>query len=205
MRLWTFIASVCVLLVSGCSSSIHPLLTDAQLAHDIELNGTWIQFDAPDTYRIPNFICEGFDDNSRYDVTLLPETKTASKETRGKQIPREYEMRIGKLGGQHYLQLARSKQISGGPAFLEGVVTYTWAKLALKDDVLRIYRVDDQAVENLLPKSGLAHLIHKPSDLARNIVITESTAKLQAFIGKHHAKLFSTTPLTFRRKPKDRG
>ena len=206
MRLWTFIFFVCVLVISGCSSSVHPLLTDANLVHNIDLNGTWTQTGPPKTkLQIPHFTCEGFADNSRYDVTLQPEPKANSTTYRGKKIPREYEMRIGKLGHDYYLQLSRSEQISGGPAFFEGVVTYTWAKVAFDDHVLKIYPVNDQALEQLLPKSGLAHLMHKPSDFARNIVITESTAKLQAFLAKHQATLFFRTPLTFSRKDRKSG
>ena len=206
MRLRTLIVSVCVLAISGCSSSVHPLLTDTNLVHNIDLNGTWTQTGPPDTkLQIPRFTCKGFDDNSGYDVTLHPAATANSTTNRGKKIPREYELRIGKLGHHYYLQLSRSEQISGGPAFFEGVVTYTWAKVALDDSVLTIFPVDDQALEDLLPQSGLAYLMHKPSDFARNIVITESTAKLQAFVAKHQAILFSKTPLTFARKERKSG
>ena len=206
MKLWPFITSVCMLAIAGCSSSVHPLLTDADFAHDLQLKGTWAQIDPPEIkLRIPRFKCEEFDNNSGYDVALIPEDKADPTEERGNKIPREYEMRIGKLSGNYYLQLARSEQISSGPAFFEGVVTYTWAKVSLDDEVLKIYPVDDGALERLLPKSGLAHLMHKPSDFARNIVITESTAKLQAFFAKHHEEVFSKTPLTFRRKAESSG
>ena len=201
MRLWTLIASACVLMISGCSSSVHPLLTDTNFVNKLDLNGTWTQTGLTETkLRIPRFTCVAFDDKSGYEVTLHPDHKGNPIPDRGKKMPLEYEMRIGKLGNNYYLQLSRSKQISGGPSFFEGVVNYTWAKVSLEDNVLKIYPVDDQVLEEMLPKSGLAHLMHKPSDFARNIVITESTAKLQAFLVKHQATLFSKTALTFSRK-----
>lgn len=203
MRNSPLIAVLTVVAISGCSSSVHPILTDAELTHDIDLNGTWKQIADEDTIRIPDFKCESFDQLSGYDVTLIATEKHEKLRPGQKQIPREYEMRIGRLDGVHYLQISRSKQISGGPAFFEGVVTYTWTKFTFKDDILHVYPVDDHALETLLPKTDMTHLMHKPSDLARNIVITESTGQLQAFFSKHHRDLFATKPLKFKRSKQD--
>jgi hypothetical protein len=47
----------------------------------------------------------------------------------------------------------------------------------------------------------MAHFMHKPSDWARNIVITEPTKRVQQFLNKHHEAIFHSRPLKFRRVP----
>ena len=80
-------------------------------------------------------------------------------------------------------------------------MTHTFAKFELKRDVLLVYTINDQALETLLPKTTMAHFMHKPSDWARNIVITESTPRVQQFPEEHQETVFHNMPLKFRRLP----
>ena len=188
------------LMFSGCvtSSSVHPIFTDADLAHDIDLNGKWHQIEVEEGQRLPAFTCEGWDGKARYDLTLqLPVSPTPAEDQ--KHIPAEYDLVVGRVGGERYLQVRRSEAITGGPSFFEGVVTYTFAKVDVQGDTLFVYAIDDHALETLLPSATMSHLVHHRSAWARNIVLTESTLRMQEFLKEHHQTLFSEKPLKFQR------
>ncbi len=202
MKSFVPVAAMLSLALTGCSSSVHPLLTDQDLSRDLDLNGKWHQIKVEEhRQQIPDFTCEGYDDNSKYDLMLGMGRPQKLREGQ-KVIPSEYDLAIGKIDGTRYLQLSRSEMIAGGPSFFEGVVTYTFAKIELQENLLLVYPINDQALETLLPKTKMSHLMHKPSDLARNIVITESTSRLQRFLRTHGARLFDPRPLTFQRGDK---
>ena len=203
MRILALLSLLWCLCIFGCvsSSSVHPILLEEDLSHDVGFNGTWQQIDVKEgQHQLPEFTCEGWDENARYDLVLkMPGPDNAQKGQ--KVIPAEYDVAVGKLAGERFLQARRSESITGGPSFFEGVVTYTFAKFNITDDVLLLYPINDQALETLLPKATMVHFTHKPSDWARNIVITESTPRLQQFLIQHHESLFYSTPLKFRRIP----
>jgi len=208
MRILSFFVAISSLCVLGCisSSSVHPILTDDDLLHDVDLNGTWQQIEVKEKeqgFRIPDFRCDGWDDNARYNLTVV-KTCPQQKFRKGKkEMPLQYDVAIGSIADDKFLQLRRSELITGGPSFYEGIVTHTFAKFDVKDDVLLVYPINDHALETLLPDTTMAHLMHKPSDWARNIVITESTPRLKEFLEAHGEILFFSQPLKFRRvKPK---
>ena len=205
MRRFHVLGSLC-LAISGCySSSIHPILTDKDLIHDVDLNGKWRQIDVTEKQGPPyEFTLAGYDGNGRYDLTLHnfqedERSRLEREQKGGKAIPAEYEAAIGKLGEHRFLQARRSETITGGPSFFEGVVTYAFAKFELKDDVLLVYTINDVELERLLPKTTLAHFRHKPGDLVPDIVITESTLRVQEFLKQHHQTVFRREPAKFRR------
>jgi hypothetical protein len=195
------------LAVSGCisSSSVHPILTDDDLSHDVDLVGMWRQVDLDkDQGEHQPFTLEGWDDNARYDMTLTfskseQETRSERRQKGYPVIPAEYDVTVGKIDDILLLQARRSELITGGPSFFEGVVTYTFARFELKDDVLLVYTINDQALETLLPKTTMSHFMHKPSDWARNIVITESTKRVQQFLKEYHETIFHSKPLKLQR------
>ena len=207
MKQLTILCIVVCLFTTGCfsSSSVHPILTDDELQDGFDLNGTWQQVEMQQGQAgFPSFTLAGWDQNRRYDMTLLlSEAEEKSRAARRQKdepvIPSEYDLMIGKLDQISLLQARRSEKITGGPSFFAGVVTYTFAKFELQDDLLLVYFVDDQQLETLLPKTTLSYFMHEPSDWARNIVITDPTARLQQFIKEHHQKIFATRPLKFRR------
>jgi hypothetical protein len=206
MRQFHLLGSLC-LAMSGCfSSSIHPILTDKDIIHDVDLSGTWRQIDVTEKQGPSyEFTLAGYDGNGRYDMTLLnfqedERSRLERDQKGGKAIPAEYEVAIGKLGKHRFLQARRAELITGPVSFFDGVVTYTFAKFEPQDDVLLVYIVNDQALENLLPKTTMAHFMHKPTD-PRNIVITESTPRVQEFLKQHHQTVFHSEPLKFRRLP----
>ncbi|QDV31556.1 hypothetical protein Spb1_35010 [Planctopirus ephydatiae] len=204
MRHLHLLGILCLAIV-GCSSSVHPILTDTDLVHDTDLNGTWRQIDITDEQNLQyEFTLAGYDRNGRYNMTLLnlkedERSRARSVQNGEESLPTEFEAAIGKLGEQRFLQVRRSESITGGPSFLEGVVTYTFAKFELHDDVLHVFTIDDLALEKLLAQTMMAHLKHKPSDLVPNIVITESTSRVQEFLKQHHQTVFHSKPVKFRR------
>ncbi len=207
MRNIALLNVVVSLAVSSCisSSSVHPILTDDDLSHDFDLSGMWRQVDLDkDQGAHQPFTLEGWDDNSRYDMTLTfskseEETRSERRQKGYPVIPAEYDLTIGKIDNILLLQARRSEQITGGPSFFEGVVTYTFARIELKDDVLLVYRINDQALETLIPKTQMSHFMHKPSDWARNIVITEPTKRVQQFLKEHHETIFHSKPIKLQR------
>lgn len=203
MKYLTLLLSLVVLGSTGCicTTTIHPLLTEKDHLHDSDLSGTWHQVVAKGKQpQVPDFTCEGWDKNACYDVTIaLPKPEAEAKAPRGKELPTRYDMVAGKIGDLKLLQIRRSELDTGGPSFYEGVVAYTFARFELKDDQLLIYPIDNGSLERWLPKSDIHYLMHKPDDWAQNIVLTDSTPELQAFVKQHHDIIFIKAPLQFER------
>ena len=207
MKQATLVSVVACVAFSGCisSSSVHPILTDVDLTHHVNLSGTWRQVSLEEgqgTHR--PFTLEGWDDNGRYDMTLtFSESEQQARSERRQKgypvIPAEYDVAVGKVENIPLLQARRSELVTGGPSFFEGVVTYTFARFEIKDDLLLVYTINDQALETLLPKTTMSHFMHKPSDWARNIVITEPTKRVHQFLKEHHETVFHSKPLQFQR------
>ncbi len=207
MRRFHILGSLC-LAISGCfSSSVHPILTVDDLIHDVDLSGKWRQIDVTEKQGPPHeFTLAGWDRNGRYDMTLLnfkedEQSRLEREQKGGKAIPVEYEVAIGKLGNHRFLQARRSESITGPVSFFDGVVTYTFAKFELQNDVLLVYTINDVALRDLLPRTTVAHFMHKPGDLITDIVITESTPGVQEFLKQHHQSVFHSEPAKFRRSP----
>lgn len=207
MKRTKLLSAVLCLLFSGCisTSSVHPILTDDDLIHHVNLSGTWRQVNLEEGHgeHLP-FTLEGWDDNARYDMALtFPKSEQQVRSERRQKgypvIPAEYDVAIGKVEDIPLLQARRSELVTGGPSFFEGVVTYTFARFELKGDVLLVYTINDQALETLLPRTTMAHIMHKPSDWARNIVITEPTKRVHQFLKEHQRTVFHTKPLKFQR------
>jgi hypothetical protein len=207
MKQITLPSVVVCLALSGCisSSSVHPILTDDDLIHHVNLSGTWRQVNLEEGQGEHRpFTLEGWDDNGRYDMTLtFSKSEQQARSERQQKgypvIPAEYDVAVGKVEDIPLLQARRSELVTGGPSFFEGVVTYTFARFELKDDMLLVYTINDQALETLLPKTTMSHFMHKPSDWARNIVITEPTTRVHQFLKEHHRTVFHSKPLNFQR------
>jgi hypothetical protein len=176
--------------LSGCTFSIHPVLTKDDLTKDVDLSGQWERVPPPsdksnsDPYVV---VLEGFDSNTAYDAVL-------------KNFDQEFEVRVGKIGDQRILQLVRSDLLLKDDApVLAKLPVYGFARFELKGDELRVFPVDDQGVRSLLGRQDIAFRDYKPSDMLEWCVISERTSRLQKLIREHCDALFRKEPQQFRR------
>jgi hypothetical protein len=181
-------------LLPGCTYSVYPILTDADLTKDLDLSGTWRQDTPPgkdDDKKTAGYSFEvAADDTSRYFV--LPE---------GMDAEDELDLRIGKIGDRRFLQFIRSNfpVENGGP--LSGLPVYGFARFETRGDELRVFSIDHRQVRKLLLKNDIPFRVYDQGRMYPWIVLTAQTAELQSLIRDSGGKLFRKSPVTFRRIP----
>lgn len=190
------IAATFVALLTGCTFSVHPVLTLENLTSDVNLTGTW-ERQAPPRQGVPAreivMSFDGFDNNSSYDAVL-------------KENSQEFEVQVGKIGDERVLQIIRTDlSLKNEAPILARVPVYGFAKFAVKNDVLHVFPVKDQGVRGLLKSNGIAFLNYEPSDMLSWCIITDPTSKVQTLIREHGDQLFLRQPIVFHRvrKPED--
>ena len=193
MRSVIFIV-VCAIATSGCTFSVHPILTKDDLTKDVDLSGTWERVVPPDAKSSLQPVVvslDGYDENTSYDAEY-------------KQTAQEFELEVGKIGEQRYLQFTRfDLSLQDDAPLLARLPVYGLARFEVQGDELHVFAVDDQAVRKLLKKNDIAFRDYHPTDMLEWCVISEDTTALQKLIREHGDDLFVTQPTVFRRVPSD--
>jgi len=181
---------ILALALSGCTFSIHPVLTKDDLTKDVDLSGEWERVPpASDTSNSEPYVVvlAGFDSNSAYDAEW-------------KYVAQEFDVRVGKIGDQRILQFIRSDLLLKDDApVLAKLPVYGFARFELQGNELRVFPVDDRGVRKLLGRQDIAFRDYKPTDMLEWCVISERTSRLQQLIREHGDALFHKEPQRFRR------
>lgn len=177
-------------MLSGCTFSVHPILNKQDLTTDVDLTGTWKQqlpADAKPRSSPAVVTLEGFDNNTSYDATYTNHAQ-------------DYEVQVGKIGEQRYLQGMRlDLSLKNDSPVLARVPVYSFAKFEIEGDELRIYVVNDRQVRALLKNNDIAFRDYKPSDMLEWCIITERTSRIQDVIREQGDELFQKQPTVFHR------
>ena len=175
----------------GCTYSVYPILTDADLTKDLDLSGTWRQDTSPGKggdKKTAVISFEDYSDNTSYYVV-----------SEGSAY--ELDLCIGKIGDRRLLQFIRSdfSDENGGP--LAGLPVYGFARFETRGDELRVFFIDDQQVRKLLRKKDIPFRVYDQDPMYQWVVLTAQTAELQSLIRESGDELFRKSPITFRRIP----
>ena len=171
----------------GCTYTIHPILTEADMTEDIDLSGTWQQevTDPKDGAIILR--CEGYADNTSYDVTFSE---------------KEFTLEIGKLGSDRYLQFIRTEIPPETPPILTALPVYGFAKFEIHGDALHVFKVDDNRCHKLLLDKNVPFKHYRPTEMVEFFVLTQTTSELQSLLRESGDQIFSEKPMVFRRLKK---
>jgi hypothetical protein len=192
--------------LTGCTGSVHPLLTEKDLLEDSDLSGEWI-LEIPDkdnnVQRVPIEL-DGYD-SSTYDL-LLPEEWVKSqreKKTRGPEWPDAWTFQIGKIEDQLYGQLI-PRDLPTGPPVAFGIPIYWFGQVTLRDDTIEFTPVrDDWAA--VAEREKLPHIKYEPSSFVEMTVFTMPTDELQDAVKKHGDVLFRSRAMVLRKQNADTG
>lgn len=182
----------------GCTLSVHPVLKKADLSQDVDLSGTWKQRQPSSTdpkWQPMVITCQGYEDHSVYDATY---------QTGGGQ---EFELKVGKIDGKHYVQLIRSDlTLEKEHPILSRVPVYGFARFELKEkNKLHVFPlVHDRDVRKMLQQEKVPYLEYEPSDMLEWCIITAPTAQLQQLIRNKGNELFEKKPIIFDRIKPDK-
>ena len=181
----TTIGALSILLLSGCTYSVHPILLESDQTTDIDLSGTWaLKSEPSERSDWCKFSVQSVDGGANY----------AGATDDGKRLTG----RIGKLGDDRFLQLSIHEQHAETPGLLSSVPVYVIARFDVVDDELHIFPfVPDRAI----PWFDEHKVPYRLVDDVRHCVLTDDTAALQTLLKDHGDKLFSATGFTFTRKP----
>lgn len=186
--------------LTGCTGSVHPLLTEKELLEDSDLSGNWI-LEIPDkdnnVQKIPVEL-DGYD-TSTYDLLFSEEWLKSQGEmkTQGPEWPNAWTFQIGKIDDQLYGQLIPRDQPSGPPVAF-GIPIYWFGKVTLRDDDVEFTPVrDDWAA--VAEREKLPHVKYEPSEFVEMTVFTMPTAELQDAVRKHGEALFRSRAFVLRK------
>ena len=140
MKTSAILLALAIVALYGCTYSVHPILTDADLTQDVDLSGTWQQQLPSDSNpeRKPLVIeCDGYHNNTSYDAVRLQE---------------EFTLQIGKVGDGRYLQFIRSDFGTTKDGALACLPVYGFARFELKGEELHVFPVNEGNIIKLLKK-----------------------------------------------------
>ena len=170
----------------GCTFSVHPILTEADLTTDIDLTGKWELLPPPESKETPRTLVSlaGYSKNSSYDATVD-----------GKQ--QRYDLRIGRFGDHRYIQMIQAEA-----PFNDGlpiVPVYCFGRFDVVGDELRVFFAVDERVRAILKQKRLPYRELEGTTPMKWLVLTSATAELQALVRDSGDEIFNKTPLVYRR------
>ena len=177
-----------VLLSTGCTYSVHPILRDSDLTADLDLSGTWeLTAQELDRYDLHSFSMQSVDGGANYRGSL--------------DDGKEFAARIGKLGGQRYFEFSIVEHHAEQPALLSSVPVYGIARIETVGDTLRFFPIGYFRAIPIFDKHNIPYRLIERG--AAHCVLTADTATLQKLLTDHSDELFSESAITFARKPAD--
>lgn len=186
--------------LSGCTGSVHPLLTEKDLLEDSNLSGEWI-LEIPDSdnnvQKVPVEL-DGYA-TSTYDLLFSEEwlKSQGEKKTQGPEWPDAWTFQIGKIDDQLYGQLIPRDRPTGPPVAF-GIPIYWFGKVTLRDDTVEFTPVrDDWAA--VAERKKLPHVKYEPSAFVEMSVFTMQTTELQDAVRKHGEALFRSRAFVLRK------
>jgi hypothetical protein len=193
LKLITVFAGILVV-TTGCTNTVHPLLTDEDLISDVDLTGRWEVVQSKDGDQAPSVIeCTADKKHKLYDVSFENFRKPGSDDD-------AYVMKVGRIADKTYVQLTRLEMPADGPPLLDTVPIYTIARIEVHGDKVNLFPIDEQKRTELIKSEKLPHVEYLMSDLGKPFVVfTMTTAELQQLVQKHGDTLFQVKPVVLSR------
>ena len=197
------LALVC--LMSGCTASVHPLLTSKELLEDSDLSGSWeLVSSRPGSEKDRVLLRFEKHDPSTYDVHLL--SREADSEAleckRRAGWPDAWTLQVGRIDERLFAQM-RPRDLPIGPPLIHGIPVYVFGCIELEPDTIRYFALNDPNCASLAEKANLQHIRYEPSDFVELTVFTMSTKELQKAVISHATEAFNAEPFVLRRIESD--
>jgi hypothetical protein len=192
--------------LTGCTYSVHPLLTEKELADDINISGRWqLEISGRDEKKKERLSLE-LDkyDNSTYDV-YLDENFVKENAEKGQEYPDAWTLQLGRVQGQLYGQMIPRDE-PAEPPLLNGIPVYIFFRVEVAKNEL--FPMLDNRSAAIAEREKLRHIMYPVSDFVELTVFTGNSAELQEMMIKHGKHLFKPQPVVLRRvtdqKPHDK-
>ena len=194
--------TVCALAVMGCTYSVHPLLTQKELADDVDMSGHWqlemTGRNEKEKQRLPLEL-EKYD-NSTYDV-YIDETYLEENKVKGQEFPDAWTLQLGRVQGQLYGQMIPRDEPTE-PPLMGGIPVYIFFRVAVAKDEVKLFPMLDNRSAVIAEQEKLRHIMYPISDFVELTVFTGNSAELQEMMVKHGTHLFKPQPVVLRREKK---
>ncbi|MDA9856687.1 hypothetical protein N9D23_01080 [Rubripirellula sp.] len=188
-------------LLTGCTASIHPLLTEADLVEQEDLSGRWeLEIVGSNQGNEKEHLLLEFEkyDTSTYDVFLR---SAANKEN--SQLPEAWTLQVGVIKGQRFAQVI-PRDLPVGPPLAKGIPVYVFGRVEFGTNEIKFYGLLDTRCAALADQAKLQHMTYEPSDMVELTVFTMPTEELQKIVIEHGDKMFKAKPVILRRVGADR-
>ena len=188
-------------LLSGCTASVHPLLTEKELVEQADLSGMWeMELTGPDKKRERVLLEFEKYDTSTYDVYLRSEGDATEKQENGDRTdwPEAWTVQVGQIE-EHFFAQMIPRDLPIGPPLVHGIPVYVFGRIELKANTIKYFALNDVNCASLADQENLRHISYEPSTFVELTVFTTSTKELQKAAISHADKAFNPKPFILRR------
>jgi len=183
-----FILAATAMLIAGCLPSLHPFYTPKDLIQDGRLVGAFGE-DKPESQPDETWTFSKTDEDFYQLEMSVPKKDEAGKIN----VVGQMEARLFKLGNQTFLDLKPRHDL------LENDYSCCYQTSFIAGHVLfKVHKIDDKALTMSAPEYDWInkHLKKHPEALAHKqddgrLILTDSTANLQAFFLKHDGEIWA--------------
>jgi hypothetical protein len=188
--------------LAGCTYSVHPLLTEKELADEVDISGHWQLEMSGRTEEEKQRLLLELDkyDNSTYDV-YLDENFLKENAAKGQEYPDAWTLQLGRVQGQLYGQMIPRDE-PAGPPLMGGIPVYIFFRVEAAADEVKLFPMLDNRSAAIAEQEKLRHVMYPVSALVELTVFTGNSAELQEMIIKHGKHLFKSRPVVLRRARK---
>ena len=187
-------------LSTGCTYSVHPLLTDAELVDVFDLTGKWeLELVGPNGEQKQKIPLElDHYEKGTYDLSGLEHLNGPQDSQANEDIPDLWTLKIGKIGDDHYAQFIPLDRPIEPPLF-SGIPVHYFGRVELSEKEIKFHPFVDTDCMQLAKEKKLRHIQYEPSDQVHVTVFTMSTKELQQLVKEHGKKIFAEKSLSIKK------
>jgi len=182
-------------LIQSCIPSLHPLYTSEDLVFDQNLIGEWIDSDSI-VWKFEKFVPSNTPFPSKSDLSKDSFYKLTVND--GK--PAIFHVHLLKLENYFYLDFyIKGYKIENDMADLHLFPVHTFAKVNIKDDIVKLEQFDIDFIKTLIKEKKIK-VKHEVS--YDNLILTAGTKELQKFVTKYaeDKDLYTEDPIVLKRQ-----
>jgi len=189
------IISIFFFLIQSCIPSLHPLYTSKDLIFDQNLIGEWTDSDSI-VWNFEKFVPSNNPLSRKSDLSK----KSFYKLTVNDGKPAVFHVHLLKLEKYFYLDFyIKGYKIENDMADLHLFPVHTFAKVNIKDDIVKLEQFDIDFIKTLIKEKKIK-IKHEVS--YDNLILTAGTKELQKFVTKYaeNKDLYTEDPIILKRE-----
>jgi hypothetical protein len=188
-------------LLSGCTASVHPLLTEKELVEQADLSGIWeLELAVPDKKKQRVLLEFEKYDTSTYDVYLRSQGDASEKQENADRTewPEAWTVQVGRIEEHLFAQMI-PRDLPIGPPLVHGIPVYVFGRIELEANTIKYFGLNDMNCASLAERAKFRPMSYEPSNFVELTVFTMSTKELQKAVISHAEEAFNPKPVILRR------